>query len=421
MPVFEQTFLRPGRYCVGRDAEGQPKLRDFSADELREYVDGTKGMLAAGYSPPVLLEHSAPNSDEGSPRDDRAAAVRHGVGWLTDVKIGTDGAAIHVLDVKDEDVAKQLKSGAIKFTSPELRPLWLDGKGKTHQKVISHVALTHKPRSVDQGPISLASMQFSLADLDGLQGEPPAEPVQFADDGDKVDPPAAPEPEKKSPDAPDTGPDADAGKFNDVLAHLKEIDLPLASDTTPENFIDRLLGALLVSEAAKKSAEAEDAEDDDEGDDPPGGKIEEEQPQPLQFSLSDAVGGKVPNKLLARVLTDCNERITAKLNGLVGSCKITPHCRDQLLAMAGAVQFSAEGEEVPRLSLTSFLDLLDKSLLPGRLLGNVTQMATEEEHPDGKTFFATKQPNTPPERGSDEAKALARQQLESAGFKKKTA
>lgn len=171
---LKQVFLKPGRYHVGGG-----RFRDLTAGEIRDYVEGTKRLLAAGYSPPVLFAHAAKGSEDGAPKDAhdvRASRVRNGAGWLKDIAMGNDGSASYVLDITDSEAARKVSEGSIRFTSPELRAAeWIDGSGNVHSNFVAHVALTHKPRNVEQSSFREPAEQFSLIEQFSLDDWEPFE------------------------------------------------------------------------------------------------------------------------------------------------------------------------------------------------------------------------------------------------------
>lgn len=190
MPLFEQTFLKPAKYYTGNG-----RFTTIDAEFIKNHVAGTARLLADGHRVPILFEHAESGSDEGAPvqaqRDKLADTVKHAAGWLVDVKAKDGGnEAVHVLEVPDENIAKKLRSGEIRYTSPEFRPTWIDGKGRVYQNIISHVALTHKPRSTDQSAFveptaaatgdagkNAAVLQFSLADMVEQMAETETKPA----------------------------------------------------------------------------------------------------------------------------------------------------------------------------------------------------------------------------------------------------
>lgn len=370
MARFEQTFLRPGRYG---------SAGEWTKERIAAHVQGTKELLAAGHKPFLFFEHPAAGTDEGSPiqfaseRDRKAHAVKHGAGWLVGIKQAADGSGVYVLEATDSDADRKLREKSIQFTSPEFRPSWKDGQGREFKNIISHVALTHKPRAADQGPIEpLEAIQFSLADYEG--------PIQMADDDDKK-----PDDTEDNPDMPKLGQSPDKAKYEAVAAHLKTLGAGLPDDTDETNFLDRLLTALLTIEAVKAKETAEKPKEDDI--DPLEGATEKQ--PPFQFSLAEAQGGKLQNKALARAIKAEHAALTARLDSMVRAGKVTPACKNELLATAGALQFSEEGEHAPAYTLPQLVDLLDRTTIAGMgLTEKDLQFAVEQHHPRGDAFLS---------------------------------
>lgn len=400
MATFEQTFLKPGRYG---------SAGEWTKDRIAAHVQGTKQLIAAGYCPPILFEHAEPGSAEGSPvqfseRDRKADIVKHGAGWLVDVKQAADGSGVYVLDVTDEKAIGKLRDKSIQFTSPEFRNKQKLGTGEIVENVIAHVALTHKPRAINQGPIQpvdgVEALQFSLADFEG--------PIQFADDGfppkksgddnaggdDAGDKPEGSKPAEAAPENPDmpkdNSPDKLRQKREAVVAHMDTLGLGLPADTMDcdeEQFLDRVLTGLLTLQSSKAKAEEEAAakekansiEDDEQ--------ITEQQP-PMQFSLADAEAGTIGNKLLSRVIKQEHTALAGRLEGMVKAGQITPACRDRLLSCNGATQFSADGEHLAAYTLPQVVEILEKTTLPGMgIQPDVLQFAAVE-HPKGDKFIS---------------------------------
>ena len=147
MAIIEQTFLKPGYYRVGGET------REYDRAELGEYARNTRAMIGSGVSVPILPHHPAPGSEAGSPVTHLDPPdARDTLGWVLDVLQEPDGSVRHVLDVEDAAALEGIKSGRIKFTSPELAEGgYTDGLGREHGKVFRHVAFTAKPRNPIQG------------------------------------------------------------------------------------------------------------------------------------------------------------------------------------------------------------------------------------------------------------------------------
>jgi hypothetical protein len=373
--IFEQTFLKPGRYHVGGN-----RYRDISPDFISAHVSNTKQLLEDGNNVPILLEHAEPGSEQGSPRDKKAGRIKHGVGWLSDIRVGEDGAAVHVLDIRSKEAAEKMRDGSIKFTSPEFRHLpWIDGKGREYKDYISHVALTHHPRNVEQSklepvePAAMSAVQFSLADE-----------IQMADENDIPDDDDTEK--EETPNETPANPDLETTTSGDqeleaVLALLEEVaGIALPAATTLDTIVHDLLTALKTKKASEEKPEPEEGKEDDEP------INEEQQPMPVQFSLADVEAGKVENKLLAKVIKHNHDSTLAKLDSLVNCGKITPDAKAKLVT-GKAVQFSADGDELPAYTLGDFATILDRTLLHGMALSaeQLSADATEHKHPEG--FF----------------------------------
>lgn len=362
--TFEQVFLKPGII----------KGRRITADDIRSYVDGTKRMMAEGYRPPVLFEHAAPGSDEGAPRprDTKAAEVKHGAGWVTDVKVNSDGAAAYVLQVTDDTAAKKLREQSIRFTSPELRPA---GFGKWNYPVIAHAALTHRPEAINQGEIKpVETLQLSAC-TDPIQLSLEDWEEDMNEEEDKK-----PEAEETAPEAPETeNPDApkdSAGEqqFQALLQQLEVIGVSLPSDATEDTLVRDLLGALKTYAAAKAAIKAEEeAKNADVGELDP----KEEKAPPMQFSVSDCdTEGKVPS-LVAKLIRVNHSELGRKLEKLVSEHQITPGLAKSL-NRAEVLQFSAEADELPSFTLGQVVDLLAEHTVPGLAFGDTFQLSVGE-------------------------------------------
>lgn len=338
MPIFKQTSFRPGRYRIGM-TDGKPVFRDYKPEDVAKIAEGTRAVLAAKRHVPLLLEHAEPGAADGAPRDRKAAEVKHGAGWLKDVKIGNDGAMELVLDVADKAIAQKLKDGSVRFTSPEIRSKWIDGTGQEFSDFISHVALTHNPRNPDQSAIvevaeTETAIQFSLDDYEG--------PIQMSDD----------EQGDGNPDMVQNGSE-ESQQFDAIKALLRElagIDLP--ADSTQETGWRDLLTGLKTLKAVRDQAKAEEEANKPNPDTPP----EVVENSPVQFSVDDVP--TISNKLLAKAITSEHAATKARFDALVTAGKCSPGLRDALLT-SECVQFSDEAELVKTMSVAQVLDLLE--------------------------------------------------------------
>ena len=391
---YTQTFLKPGRYFVGREADGTPRFKNVTVAEIQSYVDGTRKLLKAGYAPPVLFEHADAGSAEGAPlskRDLAAATVKNGAGWLADVKVNDVGEGVHVLDVTDSTAIRKLDEGSIRFTSPELRPAWTDGKGTVHQNIFSHVALLHKPRNPDQGPLvpepalamGLADgiLQFGLDDLvdDDEAGEAKPAAIQEA---------TAPK-EETGPDMPkdDSSDNEIKQRVNAIVAHLAELGVILPEDTCEQEMptiLDRVLTGLMTAAETKKATEAENEPDDDEAGGEPPAVVE--QGGMVQYGLGDL--SSITDKAAGKYLGKVAKELSARIESLLASRRITPAAHALLRALQPGVQFGGDLEMLPSVTFEGVLGVLEA--LPSDMHIDEAAIAQfgVEEHPDGPAFYA---------------------------------
>ncbi|HVX15953.1 MAG TPA: hypothetical protein VHC22_32515 [Pirellulales bacterium] len=392
--IFKQvSCFKPGRYHIGGDL-----FRTITGDDIADYVRGTRELLAAGYSIPILFEHAPPGSKEGAPiqlsgaterskRDERAHQVRHGAGWLKGLELTDDNELSLTLEATDPDAARGLKNGSIRFVSPEFRERFKGSEGREFGRSIAHVALTHTPRNPKQSPIA---WQCSLADWGPFQAsaeeddteaddnDPPATGENIAEQVSDGDATAGPEMtdtgnEKANGDMPTTKQPngSDNPHLVSALEHLKLRGIALPEDTDSETFIRDLLTALKTLAAKEEldraaAAEQTDVDENDgtqeyAGQGTPTNQDEmvEEKP-PIQFSLADVESGACTNRLLGAVIRGAHRDAVGQIDELYKSGRITPNVARRLRERSDALQFSADGEESDecKLSLAEVLDIM---------------------------------------------------------------
>lgn len=149
-------IISPGeRIVYFREDNGLMDVADFTAERNKRICDNSNAMLAAGNPCPVPLEHD-PSVRAGllTEADKNADNIRNNTGWVDKFEVDKNGKLYAWLDIKDEEVAKKLPN-TIKFVSPYINS-FIDGKGKKFRDVISHVALTTRPRVTNQEPFTEA-------------------------------------------------------------------------------------------------------------------------------------------------------------------------------------------------------------------------------------------------------------------------
>lgn len=174
MPLALKEIIRPGTYWHISRTTGKPEKLPVDAEYCRYLCDQGTAMLAAGLSIPVPLEHDTTCRAMNS-ADKAAADLKNNVGWVDSFQMCGDRLFAH-LDVQDAATYKKLPR-TIKFTSPWLNS-FTDGNGKEWNGVISHVALTSRPRITQQEPFANFAAALSMAS-DGVLDKKLADPGIF--------------------------------------------------------------------------------------------------------------------------------------------------------------------------------------------------------------------------------------------------
>lgn len=388
---FVKEILKPGIYFKNG------KRIVVSADDIVERRDSLIALHAAGLRAPVIYEH--PQVEDGqiegvpaTPEElDQHEIMRNTVGksCADDTRscvINSEGGLDVVIEIGNPAAAAQLASGAIDFVSPELRNAWQNPRtGQVFPRMVSHIALTHKPIQTDQRPGFAQLSSTPLGKLDGLvqlsaadlltgakvsKIKPVRKPgrlsktdvamlhglmLQLSDDDDdkkrggnpmqNTGPqdqegggaggmPPIPQAPPSNPDMPQ-GPDAGDQQLEALLAHATRRGIVLPSDTTLENLVERLLTAFMTLNAADALNESEDkSEESNQGG---GGNSQAQEFSPMNSAQLSS--GKT-----APVVDDTAAR--AALVTRIKSCRQLPAgMKETLLVNAGAVQFSGGAEK----------------------------------------------------------------------------
>jgi hypothetical protein len=213
---------------------------------LQHWSSQFKAMRESGLNIPVSWGHSqqaVPNHQEQT-----YLSARLNAGYLEDMKAGTgdldigaDCPGLNVDNGKLVSVAKMPDTGlpvttAIKEVSLGIAKVFIDGKGKLWNDVITHMAVTpHPVVSGQDGFQQLGTVQeFSTITIDAkwLEHEMPPESGAKASEGKKTG-----DGGKKKADDPPAKEGKDEGKtysFDALLSDLHELGIALPDDTKPD-------------------------------------------------------------------------------------------------------------------------------------------------------------------------------------------
>lgn len=158
MLVWKEV-IPPGLHWYFDRKAKKARVLDVTSQRVQHYHDRGKEMLAAGLSIPVPLDHQ-PDALPLTPEELKARQVLNNAGWVRDWRISPRGRLQAQLEVLDPEVAKKLPT-TIRWTSPYVHS-FTDGKNRRWDDVIGHVALTTRPRILDQAPFGDADAALSI-------------------------------------------------------------------------------------------------------------------------------------------------------------------------------------------------------------------------------------------------------------------
>lgn len=165
MPLIEKEIIAPGTYFYTDEKTGLPRKLDVTPELNNYWLEQGKEMLAAGLTIPVPYEHDF-SSHPMTPKD----KLLNNAGWVADYRIKDfvdpvrgplKDVLFGVVDVQDEEIARKLPR-TIRWTSPWINS-FTDGQGKEWRNVISHLALTTRPRIAKQAPFGSIAAALSMA------------------------------------------------------------------------------------------------------------------------------------------------------------------------------------------------------------------------------------------------------------------
>lgn len=167
MPLIEKEIIAPGCYFYTDEKTGLPRKLDVTPELNKYWLEQGKEMLSAGLTIPVPYEHDF-TAHPMTPKD----KLLNNAGWVADYRMkdapdGRKDVLFGVVDVQDEEVYKKLPR-TIRWTSPWINS-FTDGSGKEWKNVISHLALTTRPRISKQAPFGSIAAALSMATPVGVK------------------------------------------------------------------------------------------------------------------------------------------------------------------------------------------------------------------------------------------------------------
>ena len=153
--LVEKEVIRPGVYFYKDEQTGLPRKLTVTPELTRYWHDQGNAMLNSGLTVPVPIEHDF-NAHPMTPVD----RLKNNAGWVKHYSLKGD-KLFSAVDIPDDELRKKLPH-TIRWTSPWINS-FTDGQGKDWKNVISHLALTTRPRIVAQAPFSGIAAALSMA------------------------------------------------------------------------------------------------------------------------------------------------------------------------------------------------------------------------------------------------------------------
>ena len=153
--LIEKEIISPGNYWYTDEATGLPRKLEVTPELTKYWQQQGSAMLSAGLTVPVPFEHDF-NAHPMTPKD----KLLNNAGWVKEYRL-KDNRLFGVVDILDDAIAKKLPT-TIRWTSPWINS-FSDGQGKQWNNVISHLALTTRPRITKQQPFPSIAAALSMA------------------------------------------------------------------------------------------------------------------------------------------------------------------------------------------------------------------------------------------------------------------
>ena len=164
--LIEKEVIAPGNYWYLDQKTGVPRKLSVTSEHTKYWQQQGKSMLDTGLQVPVPYEHDF-NVHPMSTRE----ALLNNAGDVKEYRLKdfddpirgkVKDALFSVVEVKDRRAREKIKDGSIRWTSPWINT-FTDGNGKTWNNVITHLALTTRPRITQQQPFGSVAAALSIA------------------------------------------------------------------------------------------------------------------------------------------------------------------------------------------------------------------------------------------------------------------
>lgn len=174
--LIEKEVIAPGTYWYTDEKTGVPRKLDVSADMTKWWHQQGSKMLGHGLPIPVPYEHDFdqhPMTAKDKLLNNAGGVKEYRLKSFTDpIRGEVKDALFSVVEVTDPKVEEKINNGSIKWTSPWINS-FTDGDGRKWNNVISHLALTTRPRITRQLPFGSVAAALSMASPTTLRTDQP--------------------------------------------------------------------------------------------------------------------------------------------------------------------------------------------------------------------------------------------------------
>lgn len=152
--LVEKEIIGPGTYWY-TDLAGLPRKLVATPEYTKYLYEQGSKMISLGLTIPVPFEHDF-DAHPMTPKD----KLLNNAGEVKEYRL-KGNVLFGVVDVQDPDAKKKI-GHSIRWTSPWINS-FTDGDGREWKNVISHLALTTRPRITKQAPFGSIAAALSLA------------------------------------------------------------------------------------------------------------------------------------------------------------------------------------------------------------------------------------------------------------------
>lgn len=252
---FAKTMLRVGSY---HSPDGRV---DITPSRIRHWAEQFRRLTAANQVVPMHWDHGTDGESLQPVSASQFRSARNTVGRLKDFRPTADGRAAEVVfETVDPAATAKVASNAV-YVSPVIFPRWRDGQGNEYRDLITHMDIVDHPVDHSQTParpmeaitcclrMGMGTRPFTLGLEDGMRDTDIDDTGPGADEQTDIDIPVD--------DADDTPGDGQPG-VGDLMLALADHGIILPDDTTLDNFLDRLVTALIAKKGSQPGGPGED-------------------------------------------------------------------------------------------------------------------------------------------------------------------